>query len=217
MKCFESLKSILFAAIVIPTDLSTNWKIEEYSNRPKNQVSFSNQGLRIQVNKSAGPLIFPLKSKSRITGFKVHGEFLGLPQFLNPTKQGEKGFDDYPLRLGFVIPGEKKLSGLKKIFAAEWVKRLYEQVPQDSGIDSVRFFNVTQNPEQVGKNRSHPSSDLIQENFFAEIKKTGRFSYDYQFEKPLDAVAVWISIDGDDTQSAFDVLISEIVLQTNDN
>lgn len=216
MKYFESLKSVLFAALVIPTDLSTNWKIEEYSNRPKNQVSFSNQGIRIQVNKSAGPLIFPLKAKTQITGFKIRGEFLGLPQILKPLAQGEKGFDDYPLRLGFVMPGQKKLTGFKKIFAAEWVKRLYEQVPKDSGIDSVRFFNVTQNSEQVGKSRIHPSSDLIQENFFAVVQKIGPFSYDYQFAQPFDAVAIWLSVDGDDTLSKFEVVMSEITIQTTD-
>ena len=207
------IKSFLFAALVIPTTNLTDWKIEQFSRIPKNEVTASAKGLLIRINGSAGPLIYPLKAKAKISGFRVTGEFLGLPKFTNPSLQGEKGFDDYPLRLGFVIPGEKKLSGLKKMFAAQWVKSLYEQVQDGTGLDSIRFFNVTQNPKQVGQTRVHPASDLFKEEFFADVKHPGPFSYEFHFKQPIEAVAVWISIDGDDTKSAFDILISRLELQ----
>ena len=200
--------------MVMPTTNLADWKIEQFSNIPKNEVTTSAKGLLIKINRSAGPLIHPLKAKTKITGFKVSGEFLGLPDFTNPLLQGEKGFDDYPLRIGFVVPGEKRLSGLKKMFAAQWVKRLYEQVQDGAGLDSVRFYNVTQNSEQVGQTRIHPNSDLLQEEFFAEVKRAGPFSYEFQFSQPIEAVAVWISIDGDDTKSVFDVVISSLELQS---
>lgn len=215
MNWTKSLPSFLFAAIVIPTNNLTDWKTEKFSNVTKNETTVSRNGILIRVNSSAGPMIFPLKSKIKIVGFKIRGEFQGLPKISNSSLQGEKGFDDYPLRLGFVIPGERKLSGFKKMISAQWVKNLYEQVKDGTGIDSVHFFNVTQNSQQVGKTRSHPASDLFKEEFFAEAKHSGPFAYDFQFEKPIEAIAVWISIDGDDTNSAFDVLISSLELKVS--
>lgn len=214
MNWTKSFQSFLLAAIVIPTNSLKDWKTEKFSSVPKNETTASPNGLLIQVKSSAGPLIFPLKSKIKIVGFKIRGEFQGLPKISNPSLQGEKGSDDYPLRLGFIIPGEKKLSGFKKMIAARWVKNLYEQVKDGTGIDSIHFFNVTQNHQQVGKTRTHPASELFQEEFFAEVKHSGPFAYDFQFEKPIEAIAVWLSIDGDDTKSTFDVFISNLELQS---
>tara|TARA_B110001454_G_scaffold218991_1_gene249124 strand:- start:167661 stop:168323 length:663 start_codon:yes stop_codon:yes gene_type:complete len=216
MNWTKSFQSFLFAAIVIPTNNLTEWKTEKFSGVPKNETAVSPGGLYVKVKNSAGPLIFPLKSKTKFVGFKIRGEFKGLPKITNPSLQGEKGFDDYPLRLGFVIPGEKKLSGFKKMIAAQWVKNLYEQVEDGIGIDSVHFFNVTQNTQQVGKIRTHPASDLFHEEFFAEVKHSGPFAYDFQFQKPIEAIAIWLSIDGDDTKSTFDVLISGLELKVSD-
>lgn len=210
----KSARSFLFASFMVPTTQVSEWKIEQFSNIPKNEVSFSEKGLLVRVNASAGPLIYPLKSKTKITGFKITGEFRGLPKFAKPSLQGEKGHDDFAMRLGFVVPGDKQLTGLKKIFAAAWVKRLYEQVKDGSGIDSIRFFNVTQNLERVGFSRQHPGSDLLIEEFFASVKDSGPFSYDFQLKQPIDAVAIWISIDGDDTKSKYDVLISNLELRS---
>lgn len=215
MNWLKSFQSYLFAAMVIPTNSLTDWKTEKFSSVPKNQTTASSNGLLIQVKRSAGPIIFPLKSKIKISGFKISGEFQNLPKISNPSQQGEKGFDDYPLRLGFVVPGKQKLSGLKKMMAAQWVKDLYEQVKDGDGIDYVHFFNVTQNPQQVGKTRTHPASDLFQEEFFAAVKHSGPFAYDYQFEKPLEAIALWLSIDGDDTKSTFNVLVSSLELKVS--
>ncbi|OFZ30081.1 MAG: hypothetical protein A2622_09510 [Bdellovibrionales bacterium RIFCSPHIGHO2_01_FULL_40_29] len=212
MRFSDRINTFLFAVMLIPTTNLTDWKVEQFSGVPKNEVTASEKGIRVHVDKSAGPLIHPLKAITKITGFKISGHFLGLPQFAKASSQGEKGFDDYSLRVGFVLSGEKTLTGLKKAFAANWVKRLYEQAPEGTGIDSVRFFNVTQNPQQIGRKRLHPATDLFQEEFFAEVKSSGPYLYDIQFEKPIEIVAIWISIDGDDTNSTYDVLISNLEL-----
>lgn len=211
---FKNVSSGLLAVIVVPTTELKDWKSEQFTRAEKNQVTVSAQGLKIQVNKSASPLIYSLGKKTKLTGFKIRGEFLGLPKFDDVLKQGQKGFDDYPLRVGFIVAGDKKLSGIKKMFAAKWVTRLYEQVPEGMGLDSVHFYNVTQNVKQVGTSRFHPASNLLKENFFASVTTSGPFNYDYQFEKPMDdVVALWMSIDGDDTKSEFAVIVSALELK----
>lgn len=200
----------LFAALIVPTENMDGWRTEKFSRIPGNDVSASERGLLIRVRRSASPLIFPLKSAISVTGFKVHGEFHGLPKFSDVKQQGQSGSDDYALRIGVIVPGEKRLSGLKKVFASQWVRHLYGQIPAGSGLDHVHFFNITQNPAQVGKSREHPASDLMEEDFFALVERAGPFVYEQALKQPLKAVAVWISVDGDDTKSEYEVLISKL-------
>lgn len=206
----DRAKYAMFAALVVPVQSSQFWEQEKYSHIPPNKVSFSRDGILVQIDKSASPLIYALDSPRKVIGFHIRGEFRGLPKFQDVHRQGQKGFDDYALRVGFVVPGKKRLSGLKKMFAPAWVAHLYLKVPDSQGLSHIQFFNATQNQSQVGTERIHPSSELIHESFFAHIERDGKFDYAYTLPAPLDASALWISIDGDDTQSIFDVLISAL-------
>lgn len=206
------LKQLLMAAVVIPLNNPSDWKIEKYSKVKSNEISFSQEGMLVKVLKSASPLVHKLQSKTLVNGFKTKGNFYALPQFRDVKKQGQKGADDYALRIGFIVAGSNTLTGVKKVFAASWVKQLYAQAPANTGIDRIQFYNITQNKDQVGKSRVHPLSDLIHEEYIASVDKAGSFDIDYKFKKPLEVVALWISIDGDDTQSDYSVLLSELVL-----
>lgn len=209
----SSASLFMMAIIAIPVQEQAAWKQEKYSKIPKNEVTFSKEGLFVRVNKSASPLIYPLLPAKKILGFRVTGEFRGLPKFSSTEAQGQRGSDDYALRVGFVVPGAKRLSGVKKFFAPVWLKNLYSTIPIDTGIDGVRFFNVTQSKKQLDQERTHPSSDLITERFFALAEDGGKFDYSYDFKEPIEAAAIWLSIDGDDTKSKFDVLIQRLEIR----
>lgn len=202
----------MWALLAIPLKGRDRWETEKFRRIPANEVTFSATGAKIKVKASASPLIFPLATEKELTGFHIRGEFNGLPKFSEVGRQGEKGADDYALRVGFVISGEKRLTGLKKMFAPAWIVNLYSKVPKGSGVDHIEFFNLTQNPAQVGQSRMHPLSDLIRENFFALVQATGPFVYDFTFRKPLKTAALWLSIDGDDTKSVYEVVLGKLEL-----
>jgi hypothetical protein len=212
----QIIKNIFFALLAVPVNQLESWKMEVYSSIPANKATVEAQSLQIKVQKSASPLIYPLKNEVKVSAFKIAGEFKSLPIFKDVTRQGEKGFDDFPLRLGIIVPGEKKLSGLKRLFAPSWVKNLYRQLPEGQGLDHISFFDVTQNPQLVGTSRVHPSSELIMESFIHLVKSPGPFEISYTLKKPISAAAIWLSVDGDDTQSEFTVIVSKIELQTEE-
>ncbi len=207
----ERSRPLLVAAVIaLPLQDTGAWKQEKYSKITPSQVSFSPEGMLVRVESSASPLVYPILPAKRISGFRVAGEFQGLP--IIKGAQGQKGFDDYALRIGFVIPGEKKLSGLQKLFAPAWVKNLYASVPAGAGIEGVRFFNVTQTKAQLGQKREHPKFELIREQFFAFTEADGKFDYALWLPEPFEAAAVWVSIDGDDTKSKFSVKLERLEL-----
>lgn len=214
MKTLFSPSSFLLAVIALPTQTRDQWELEKYRRIPANDVSFSPQGIRVQVRSSASPLMYPLPQPATVSRFKITGEFFGLPRLTDPSRQGEKGADDYVLRVGLIVPGHKQLNGLQKLLAPGWIKNLYEKMPKGMGLEHVRFFNVTQNPAQLNSARIHPGSDLIREEFVAVVSKPGPFQIEYSLKSPESAVAVWISSDGDDTQSSYDVVISALEFTT---
>jgi hypothetical protein len=211
----RTVNSILFAVISIPVSHLDSWKMEAYSGKKPNLVSLVDQKMKIEVRKSASPLFYPLRENKFITGFKIKGYFKGLPVMRDFKMQGKKGFDDFPLRVGFVSPGDKKLTGLKKLFAPAWIKNLYRQLGEDLGISHITFFNLVQNPDLIGTSRTHPNSDLITEYFIELVNPSNQFDIDYKLKKPIDAAAIWLSIDGDDTQSEFEVYISDLSIEVD--
>ncbi len=215
MNRFGPRSTLFLAVLALPTQVKDQWALETYSRIPVNDVSFSGEGIRIKVRKSASPLMIPLSQSGKITGFKITGEFHGLPQIPEGRRQGEKGADDYALRLGLIVPGSKQLSGWQKLLAPTWVKNLYQKMPAGLGLEGVHFFNITQNPAQVNSARVHPASELIREEFIAHVSKIGPFQYEYRLKEALPAVALWISVDGDDTQSNYDVVISSLELRSD--
>ncbi len=208
-----NFNKVLMSIIVIPLSYQGNWKLDAYSKISPNSVSFSQKGISIKVNNSAGPLLYYFDHPIKLKQIKIAGEFKGLPTFLDYSLQGEKGYDDYPLRVGLILDGDKKLSIVQKVFSPEWIKRLYNNISPERGIDYIQFYNVTQNPSQVGKSRIHPLSDLLHENFFAYLKERGLFSYDIKTDVSQNVSGIWISSDGDDTHSQYEVDISNLQLQ----
>lgn len=188
-----------------------SWVRLSYNKIPPNLVSFENQQLKVEVKESAGPIVHQLSTPIKVTSFHVQGNLIG------SKKMETSAFDeDSILRFGLVAVGSQKLSGPKKWFAADWVKKLFALAPRGLGLDKIYFFNATDRKELVGQSRVHPQSDLLIENMTTLVKESGKFGMSHQLEKPIETAAIWISVDGDDTGSDFTMSISDIRLNTID-
>lgn len=202
----KCLHLVLFSAVfVIPTQKKDQWEVLSYSKISANKISFSEKGINVKVRSSASPLIYPFSKPKSFKKLTVKGV---LPGELNVPagKQGTKGFDDFVLRIGLVIEGDKKLNFFQRSIAANWVKRLYSLASKGMGVDRIVFYNVQDPKGAAFKERTHPLTDLIEERIMWTSKK-GEFLFEVN-ELPQEKIlALWISIDGDDTKSEFEVLI----------
>lgn len=209
---FFSTYSML-AVIAIPTQTNTSWQEFSFNKIKPNQVSFSESGIINSVNQSASPLVYKLSKIEKIKSFEIELKIEGQ---LNESKPVEFEEDSY-LRLGLVAQGEKRLSGIKKMLAADWIKKMFSLAPEGVGLDKIYFFNLANTKNKVGKKRLHPKSDLMHEEV-VEYKTSDQ--KDIKIIKTLDTAvptaALWISIDGDDTKSKFVTTIKTIKLITQD-
>jgi hypothetical protein len=202
---------ICAAAFALPVQHMDGWQLLQYSRIEPNQVSFSQQGMTVQVVASASPIIYPLDNPLLVRRIEVSGELSNLLTF-DTDKQGFKNHDDFTLKIGLVVDGDKTLNVLQKLFSASWVKTLFELAPEGSGIDNIYFLNAVQTRTRLGQQRQHPVSDLIYENNVWLLDKAGDFSLTHTLDDPRKVIAVWISIDGDDSHSRYSTIIKSLSL-----
>jgi hypothetical protein len=213
MATFKNIKLYL-AALAIPLGNADQWKVLEFRKIKPNVVQFNSHGMRIEVDGSGGPIVHKLAAPVRVRSLSATGRYS--PKLKLPVRQGDKKADDFAVRIGLVVEGDKRLSWVKAKIAPKWVNALYQLAPKDMGIDRIEFINLVEDKTLLGQHRTHPKSDLLVERFVAVAADDGTFTLNYEWKQPLDVLAVWISSDGDDSGSKFTVDIQEISLTTAD-
>lgn len=210
MKLRKSMSSLFFAALAIPFS-QEEWKILEYGKIPPNKVTFEEGQMKVSVDNSNNPIIYPLKEVKEISGFEVELKISG--QTPPPLSEGQWD-DDASFRIGFVAEGEKKMGKVSLFFSPDWVKELFKMAPQGGGIDKIYFFNLGRSPQKVGQFRTFPGTkNLVQEEIIA-LEEKGETSYQlkHKFKQPLRVAGLWLSMDGDVTKAKFEVNVLKIVL-----
>ncbi|MBK7843336.1 MAG: hypothetical protein IPJ71_06510 [Bdellovibrionales bacterium] len=205
----------LFASFMIPLNEQGAWQVLKYRKLVSNKVMFSASGLEMKVSQSASPVIYPLPKVQKVRGVRILGRVTGHLNIPKGTAQGDQLADDYQVRVGFVLKGQKRLNPIQKMLAADWIVKLYELAPPEVGIDKIYFLKATQIASSLGRNRKHPVSDLIEERVLWRLPEDGDFALDHRFSEIKEVLALWLSSDGDDTKSEYLVQISKLELDVD--
>ena len=203
---------VLAGAIALPVQQAGNWQLLEFDRLKANDVTFTREGMMVKVDQSASPIIYPLDGPKTVARVSVTGnlsDLLNLPA----NTQGQKGNDDFSLKVGLVVAGEKTLNPVQRLFSAKWIKTLFDLAPKGTGVEKIYFLNAVQEKNLLGQQRQHPLSELIYENNVWLLDKTGDFTLSYSLEAPQQVIAVWLSIDGDDTRSRYTTTIKSLELE----
>ena len=206
-------------ALAAPEDIPLNnpdgWQVLEYSSLPAHKVKFGADGLSIEVDKSASPIIYPLtpRTVAKVSvDLVVEGELR-----LKPNRQGEEGNDDFLMRLGIVYEGDQTLGFFQRAVAPAWITTLFDLAPEGTGVDRIQFFTVFSDPRLENTERVHPLAELMSEKnaLFAPARndKPRELKLEFTSEGDRKVLALWISTDGDDTASNFKVRIRRLLLQ----
>lgn len=198
----------LFAALAIPLTSPAGWQDLHFSKIKANRNVFSEKGLEVTVDKSSSPLIYPLKEPVMVTGFKAELEIDGAIHGFS----GRLPEDAY-LRMGFVVPGQRKLGMMESMMAAAWVKKLFSLAPEGSGVDKIYFFNLADGA--TGNTREFPGSKglIVETIVAARDPGVKQVTFEHKLPKPLTAAALWLSVDGDDTQSSYKLNVKSLSLE----
>jgi len=191
-----------------------SWKQLEYRNLKPNTISTikdNGEHLKISVSDSASPLIYKFEQAKKLKSFHIKATILqGNLNFKN-IKQGDKQADDFVLRVGLVAKGNRTLNLWHKISAPRWISELYKMAKDGEGIDKIYFYNVASDNLNWNE-RVHPLSELISEKIVGKIVDN-KIDVKVNLDGQKDYLGIWISSDGDDTKSKFEISIDEIQLE----
>ncbi|MCB1844837.1 MAG: hypothetical protein KDI09_17875, partial [Halioglobus sp.] len=208
---FLSLPAV---AMELPVDDLAKWTTLSFNGIRPNEVGISDRALHIQVRGSASPLIFRLDKATHITGITVVASWVGELRIPEGATQGGENADDFVLKFGIVESGDQTLNWIRRRIAADWIRQLFSLAPRGSGVSRINFLSTTRQPELLGSSRTHPLSELLHETRIVYLDGPGDFEMSYRFPAPVEALGLWISADGDDTGSTFDLSINRITLHT---
>ena len=200
------------AATSVPVNDLDTWTSLAYRNIPPNEVSVTDGALHIAVHRSAGPLVHKLPAPTMVKTVTVRARWSGSLTIPDGAAQGDKNTDDFVLRVGLVEAGDQTLNWFQRKIAADWIVQLYKLAPRGSGVRRINFLSTTQQENLVGTSRTHPLSDLLYETRVVYLDGPGEFELTHTFTEPLETLGLWLSSDGDDTGSTFDVVIESITL-----
>jgi len=209
------LGSVAASALDVPVNSMDRWITLSFSSIEANEVSVRNDALLVKVDGSASPLVYQLDAPTAVTGVTVVASWTGELQVPEGLAQGEEGADDFVLKFGVVEAGEQTLNWLQRRVAADWIKQLFRLAPEGLGVERINFLSTTQDADLLGSTRIHPLSDLLYEQRVTYLEKSGEFELTQQFDDSVDVLGLWISADGDDTDSRFDLQIEQITLHTD--
>ena len=217
-------KSIIFAlsllsanavALDVPVDDLRSWTVLSFNNIQPNEVSVVDGALHIAVRGSASPLIYKFDEPTFISGITVAASWDGELRIPAGATEGDENADDYVLKFGIVEAGDQKLNWFQRGVAADWIKQLFQLAPKGSGVNRINFLSTTQQQELLGTSRTHPLSDLLYETRVLYLDAPGRFVMTHEFSEPVKSLGLWISVDGDNTGSDFDLQQESIGLRTD--
>lgn len=202
-----------YSTVIIPLNVNS-WKQFEFRNIKPNAVTTVNQNgdhLKISVSESASPLIYKFEKTKKIKSFTVEATMLSGELKFHGIPQGELGADDFILRVGLVAKGNQQLNFLQKIVAPVWVKELHKLGKDSSGIEKIYFFNLA-SENLSWKDRVHPRSKLIAEKIVKKIDGN-KIQFTALTDLEKEYLGLWISSDGDDTKSSFELQIDKVMIE----
>ena len=207
----KSWKSWLFAFFLVPLESSQDWHQYNFKNIAPNVISHSSSGLKISVNQSASPLIFVFPKALSPQSLEIDAVFNGDLKIIPPNKsQGFKEHDDFLLRVGIIIEGRDRLNWFQRQLAPSWLADMEKMLPNNKGIDKVYFLTSCRQKKLLNKVRRHVLNTKLVEECVAYIKQNGSFKLKKSWSNSPKILGLWISSDGDDSQSRFEILIEKI-------
>jgi len=199
----------LLTVVLLPVQNSVGWRHQQYSGIPQNEIAFSESGLTIGVSSSSSPVFFALKETVAVKKVEVTASSDGLPRLKTEKKEGAEGNDDYVLRIGLIAPGDYKPNWVERLLAPRWILDLVELAPPDTGLDKVRFLNISQ---ETVTTEWTTRSKWIHDRAVKKVTTPGDLSFTLTLDPASPTMAIWVHADGDDTKSRFKTTIRKISL-----
>lgn len=180
----------------------------KFSRIKSNHHTYHDRGLQIDVDQSASFLMQPFDHIRPVKRVSFEWRSDGLPKIKNAQNEGQKSGDDAVFKLGLLLETEGSISNP---FIPKWMKRVEKLLNFPS---EEMVYLVADARHATGEQWANPYNDRVTMISIGsiEIKQDWKLA-SYEFEVPVDVVAIWLMADGDNTRSHFTVHIKNIKIE----
>ena len=187
-----------------------NWHLIKYKKISQNIIQNEKNKIIIKVQNSASPIVYKFDKIKKIKSIQLSAELKGKINYKGKSP-GSKGADDFPLRIGLIIEGRKKLNFFQRTVAADWLLKLNNLAKKHKGFKNIYSLIYYQDIPTF-KKRKHPMSSYFIEEVAAPFSK-GVINYKHNFKSTQKVIGLWINADGDDTKSTYSIIINKIKIE----
>ncbi len=180
----------------------------EFKKTKANHLLFINQQLQINVNDSASFLMQAfdhIKSVKRVS-FEWRSDTL--PKIKNAQHEKQKLGDDAVFKLGLLLKTDESISN-------PWIPKWMQRVNTLLNFPSEEMIYLVANAKHtIGERWENPYNKRVTMISIESIdnKKDWHLAR-YEFNVPVNVVAIWLMADGDNTHSHFTVHIQNIKIE----
>ncbi len=190
----------------VSLDIS-KWSLVTYSKIKPNTLKQRKMGLEIIVNNSSSALVYKFPQPVKIRNIKIKAQLKGNLNYKRKAP-GSKNADDFPLRLGIILKGKKTLNFIQKTIAPNWLIKLDKMASNHGGFKSIYSLIFHTNKPLFHK-RKHPLSPYFIEQIGGKFNHS-KLNVLHSYKETYEIIGLWISSDGDDTNSSYKVIINEL-------
>ena len=203
----------LFAAKRVETISlqANNFNHIQFKRITANRVTFQKQQLHIDVDNSASILMLSFETVKPINNVSFEWRSDGRPLLEDAQHELERNGDDAVFKLGLLLKSDDESINP---FVPSWLKQVRELLMFPS---EEMVYLVADAKHAAGERWISPYNKRVTMISVASRDDgSGWQQSSYQFEQPLNVVALWLMADGDNTHAEFTVSIKNIVLEKND-
>ena len=168
-----------------------------------------NQQLKIEVDNSASFLMLPFESVRQVHKVSFQWRSEGVPLIKNSQHELKRSGDDAVFKLGLLLKADNDPINP---FVPAWLKQVRKLLKLPSEKMTYLVADARHKPGEKWTNPYNRRVTMIAVKSTADDEGDNRGwqQSSYQFELPLDIVAIWLMADGDNTHSSFTTHIKNI-------
>ena len=180
----------------------------QFAKIKTNRITYHNKFLQIDVEDSASFLLIPFVTVKKIKKVSFEWQSEGSPKVKNSQHEQERKGDDAVFKLGLLLLSDEQPF---HPFASSWMKRVDKLLNYPS---EKMIYLVADAKHKAGEQWISPYNKRVTMIAVKSIvNKQGWYQASYQFEQPMDTVALWLMADGDNTHSRFTSRIKNIKIE----
>lgn len=177
---------------------------------PPNRFGNEGETLVITVEQSSSFLLLPYEKPRSVEGVRFLWKSAGDLKVPDAATEQKKAGDDGRLRVGLLLQGK---APLLPFFAPRWIKTIRDIMKVPS--NEILYLAVGTRNAPMTQWTSPYADDIKIMTLPAEAQADGWQVSEMNFISPMQVVGIWLTADGDDTQSTFKTWLKDLVLDEN--